>query len=218
MYRGGHDDLFHPEVAVSPEVGVVKRLLCCLAIFADHALAGNGIPLPFEGLYESAGSFAREKVGGAQWRVIAQDVQMRIVKDDQHIELHLLIEVAFPGGGDGPSTYTITNKMWLVKKPEQPEKAKSGKVDLDVLKLNPIAERLEDLGDGYCRPTECRYGYITTKPSHQQRYRSHVTWQLQQVGTGFTQTGDLSARSSGESEWTVYKTWVNRFKQKSRHP
>lgn len=196
----------------------MKRLLSFLLILADYSLASDEIPFPFAGRYESPGSIAREKVDADQWREIPQDVQMRIAEDDNMIELQLLIEVTMPEGSDRPGTYTIANNMWLVKKPDQAANAESGRVDFDVYKINRTTKRFDDLGDGYCQSTECRYHYITAKPDHQQRYRSHLTWQPQHAGREFRQTGDLSAKSTGESEWTTYKTWDNTFRLKTRDP
>ena len=189
-----------------------------LVIFANYSLANDEIPLPFEGLYESRGSFAEEKVAVDQWREIPQDVQMTIVKDDTTIELQLLIKVYTPVGSDSPSEYTISNKVWLVKKPEQHRNAEPGRVDFNVYKINRISEQLNDLGDGYCGAYECRYSYITVKQGHQQRYHSHITWQPQQIGAEFKQTGGLAVKRDGELEWMTYKTWENTFKSNSQQP
>lgn len=197
---------------------MLPRFMFCLMILADYASAGDAIPLPFEGLYESPGSIAREKVSADQWRDIPQDVRMRIVMDDDIVELQLLIAVTLPAGSAGPSSYTITNNMWLVKKKGQPEHAEFGRVYFDVYKINRLSERFEDVGDGYCNASECRYSYITAKPDHQQRYRSYITWQQQHVGTEFEQTGDLSARNTADSEWTIYKIWENNFKLNRQGP
>jgi hypothetical protein len=196
---------------------LAKLFLFCLVIFANYSLASDEIPLPFEGLYESRGSIAKEKIAADQWREIPQDVQMLIVKDENIIELRLLIEVHSPAGNDDPSKYTIANKMWLVKKPEQSNNAKTGRVDFDVYKINRFSNRFDDLGDGYCGTSECRYSYITAKRGHQQRHHSHITWQPQQVRTEFKQTGGLSVKRDGEFEWMTYKTWENTFKLKSQY-
>ena len=195
-----------------------KLLFAYLVIFANYSLANDKIPLPFEGLYESRGSSAKEKIAVDQWREIPQDVQMTIVKDDNTIELQVLIKVYTPEGSEGPSEYTISNKMWLVKKPEQAWHAESGRVDFDVYKINRISEQLNDLGDGYCGTSECRYSYITAKQGHQQRHHSYITWQPQQIGVGFKQTGGLAVKRAGDLEWMTYKTWENTFKSNSQQP
>ncbi len=195
---------------------MAKLLLSCLVIFTHFSLASEEIPLPFEGLYESRGSIAKERIAADQWREIPQDVQMRIVKDDNIIELQLLIKVHPPEGSKGPSKYTIANNLWLVKKVGQPRNAEPGRIDLDVFKIDRLSSRFGDLGDGYCGISECLYSYITAKPGHRQRYRSHITWQPHQVGIEFKQTGDLSIKRDGEFEWLRYKTWENTFKRKSQ--
>lgn len=172
----------------------MKLLFIYLVIFANYSLANDEIPLPFEGVYESRGSSAKEKIAEDQWREIPQDVQMTIVKNDTTIELQLLIKVYTPEGSDGPSEHTIYNKMRLVEKPEQARHAESRRVDFDVYKINRISEQLNDLGDGYCGTSECRYSYITAKQGHQQRYHSHITWQPQHIGAGFKQTGGLAVK------------------------
>ncbi len=197
---------------------VLNLHFLALVIFTHHCLANDDIPLPFEGLYESLGSIAKEKVAANQWREIPQDVQMLIVKDGNIIELQLLIEVHSTEGSNGPSKYTIDNKMWLVKKPEQPRHTKSGRVGFDVYKIDRSSNRFEDLGDGYCGTSECRYSYITAKPGRQQRYHSHISWQPQKAGTEFKQTGGLSVKREGEFEWLTYKTWENTFESKSQAP
>ena len=53
----------------------MRRFLSFLLLLADYSWAGDGIPLPFSGLYESTGSIAREQVNTDQWREIPQDVQ-----------------------------------------------------------------------------------------------------------------------------------------------
>ena len=181
-------------------------------------MANDGIPLPFEGLYESRGSYAKEKIAENQWREIPQDVQMTIVKDDATIELQLLIKVYTPKGSDSPSEHTISNNMRLVKRPEQARHAESGRVDFDVYKINRISKQLNDLGDGYCGTSECRYSYVTAKQGHQQRHHSHITWQPQQIGAGFKQTGGLAIKRDGEHEWITYKTWENTFKEALINP
>ncbi len=108
--------------------------------------------------------------------------------------------------------------MWLVKKPEQPSNAESGRVDFDVYKINHMSEQFDDLGDGYCGPFECRYNYITAKQGYQQRHNSHIAWQPQQIGAEFKQSGGLAIKRDGELEWMTYKTWKNTFKSNSQQP
>ncbi len=79
-----------------------KLFFIYLVIFANYSLANDEIPLPFKGLYESRGSFAKEKIAADQWREIPQDVQMLVIKDDTIIELQLLIKVYTPQGSNGP--------------------------------------------------------------------------------------------------------------------
>ncbi len=196
----------------------MKLMLILLVLFTNYSLADDEIPLPFEGRYESRGSFAKEKLADDQWRESPQDVQMTIVKDDTAIELQLLIKVHTPEGSDGTSENTISNNMRLVRKPEQVRHAKPGRVDFDVYKVNRVSEQLNDLGDGYCGTSECRYSYITAKQDHQQRYHSHITWQPQEIEAGFKQTGGLAVKRDGDSEWMIYKTWENTFTFTSQQP
>ncbi len=75
-------------------------LTLCIAFAAGSSAADDEIPLPFEGLYESRGSSARERVTENRWREIPQDVQIRIFKDKEIIELHLRIQVNASEGED----------------------------------------------------------------------------------------------------------------------
>ncbi len=195
---------------------MVKRLLVLLLVVTGSAAAGDGIPLPFTGLYLSPGGTAREKSGADRWREIAQDVGMRIVKDAEIIELQLRITVTASPDPDRGTPYAIANTMWLVKRPHPSAPAGSGRVDFDVYKTDRATGRFDDVGDGYCRGTECRYEYVTHKPGHQQRYRSHLTWKPQHAGSEFRQIGDLSVKSAADTGWVVYKTWDNQFRRKTR--
>ncbi len=194
----------------------MKRLLVWLLLLADCSFASDEIPLPLAGLYESPGSIAREKIGADRWRNIPQDVQMRVVKEHDIIELQLLIKVRSPEGSGHTSPFTITNKLWLVKHPAQSRNAESGRVEFDVYKINRRTQRFDDVGAGYCDTSECRFSYVTAKPGHQQRYQSHIIWQPQHGGTEFRQIGDLSVKNAGQSEWVIYKTWENTFKRKKQ--
>ena len=90
-------------------------LICLLYFFPGCAVAGDLIPLPFEGNYESRGSVAREQATPEQWRDIPQEVRMRLIRDEEIIELQLEIDVQLTGGNDAPSVHTIFNRMWLVQ-------------------------------------------------------------------------------------------------------
>ena len=193
---------------------MTRLLFACLISIGGCSLADESIPLPFEGLYESPGSFAKEWLNSNRWREIPQDVLMDIVTDGDIVELHLRIKVHAPVGEGGSSVYTISNRMWLARKLQQPGNAESGRVDFDVYKKDPGTDRFEDRGDGHCEPFECRLQYTTEKPGYLQRYRSRITWQSQNLGTGFEQQGGLSMRKDGESEWRTMKTWENTFRRK----
>jgi len=191
-------------------------LALCLACAAGSASADDVIPLPFQGLYESLGSSASERMAENRWRKIPQDVQIRIFKDKEIIALQLHIRVYEPRGEGSSIGYTISNQMWLVEKPQEPSHAGSGRIDFDVYKSNPRSGHFEDRGDGYCEAFDCHYSYITKKPGYQQRYESHINWQPQLAGIEFVQRGSLSRKTDGESEWLSYKTWKNSFRRKHR--
>lgn len=197
---------------------MIIRIVLCLVVFAGSARANDAFPLPFEGLYESRGSVAREKVGDGEWRNIPQDVQLRIAKDGNIAELQLRIQVRSDGVGDDPVTRTIANDMWPVARPEHGKASEAGRVALDVYKRPEGSERFEDLGDGYCVPSECRFSYVTSKPGHRQRYDSRMTWRPARAGTELCQSGDLSSMPAGEAGWNAFKTWENVFTPVAPHP
>lgn len=189
-----------------------------LVVFAGCANANDTILFPFEGLYESRGSVAKEKLGGGQWRDIPQDVQLRIVKDGDVVELKLRIQVQSPEAGDDTDTYTIENDVWLVTRPSQEKGAESGRVDFDVYKLPDGSDRFADLGDGYCTPSQCRFNYVTPKHGHRQRYDAWISWQPASSGTEFRQSGGLSLQPAGRSDWSSFKTWENVFTRVPPNP
>ncbi len=47
-----------------------KVLIVCLLLLRDQTLASGRIPLPLEGLYESRGSLAKERIREGRWRDI----------------------------------------------------------------------------------------------------------------------------------------------------
>jgi hypothetical protein len=124
---------------------LIIRIAFCFLAFAGSARANDDFPLPFEGLYESRGSVAKEKVDDGEWRDIPQDVQLRIAKDGNIAELQLRIQVRSAGAGDAPVTRTIANDMWLVARPEHGKASEAGRVALDVYKRPEGSERFEDL-------------------------------------------------------------------------
>ena len=200
--------------ALDPEVDLAKLLFACLLLIGSSSLAGSAIPLPFEGLYESRDSLAKEWLDTSRWREIPQDVKMHIVKDGDIIELRLNIEVHAPVGKDDSSKYTISNRIWLARKLQQSGNGESGRVDFDVYKKDSRADRFEDRGDGHCEPSECRFHYTTKHPGYRQRYHSRITWQPQHTGTQFAQLGGLSLKKDDESEWRTVKTWQNTFRRR----
>ncbi len=191
-------------------------LTLCLILAAGSSSADDALVLPFEGLFESEGSFARERVAEDRWREIPQDVQLRIHKDKEITELQLHIQVYASGGRGGSPVYTIPNQMWLVEKSQQPSAAKSGRTYFDVYKSDPRSRRFEDRGDGYCEESSCQYSYVTKKPGHEQRYDSFISWQPQLSGIEFTQRGSLSRKNDGESAWRAFKSWNNTFRRRHR--
>ncbi len=191
-------------------------LTLCIAFAAGSSSADDGIPLPFEGLYESRGSSARERVAEDRWREIPQDVQIQILKDKEIIELQLRIQVYASEREDSSNGYTIQNQMWLVEKPQQSSNFESGRIAFDVYKSNPRSGRFEDRGDGYCEASNCQYSYITKKPGYEQRYDSYINWQPPLAGIEFDQRGSLSRKADGESEWLTFKSWKNTFHRAHR--
>jgi hypothetical protein len=191
---------------------MVKLVFFSFMLTATSTLADEAIPFPFEGLYESRGGMAREQLAPGEWRDIPQEVQMRITRQDNIVKLSLRIEAQSTEPGDAQATYTIANDMWLVPKTEKTDAARSGRVEFDIYKLDRSLGRFEDRGDGYCQGLQCRYGYVTTKPNHQQRYHSHITWEAEgAAGSAFRQSGGLSIKPEGEAEWITFKTWINQF-------
>ena len=197
---------------------MIILIVICLVEFAGSARANDAFPLPFEGLYESRGSVAKEKVGDGEWRDIPQDVQLRIAKDGNIAELQLRIQVRSVGAGDGPDTRTIANDIRLVVRSGQGKAKEAGRVALDVYKRPEGSERFEDLGDGYCVPSECRFSYVTAKPRHRQRYESRITWPPASAGNEFRQIGGLSVKPEGEADWNTFKTWENAFTRVAPNP
>jgi hypothetical protein len=161
---------------------------------------------------------AKERVGDGEWRDIPQDVQLRIAKNGNIAELQVRIQVRSAGAGDGPVTRTIANDMWLVARPEKGKATEAGRAAFDVYKRLDGSERFEDLGDGYCVPSECRFSYVTAKPGHRQRYESRMTWRSADAGTEFQQSGGLSLNPAGEADWSTFKTWENVFTRVAPNP
>jgi hypothetical protein len=197
---------------------LIIRIALCFLAFAGSARANDAFPLPFQGLYESRGSLAKEKVGDGEWRDIPQVVRLRIAKDGNIAELQLRIEVRSAGDGDDPLTRTIANDMWLVVRPKQGKATEAGRVAFDVYKRPDGSDRFEDLGDGYCTPSECRFTYVTAKPGHRQRYESRMTWRPAEAGTEFHQSGRLSLQPVGKADWSTFKSWENVFTRVARIP
>jgi hypothetical protein len=186
-------------------------LICLLYFFPGCAVAGDLIPLPFEGNYESRGSVAREQATPEQWRDIPQEVRMRLIRDEEIIELQLEIDVQLTGGNDAPSVHTIFNRMWLVGRSRQAGAGASGRAVFDVYKFIPETSRFDDLGDGYCSVTECSFSYVTVKAGKPQRYHSNVYWEAGQAGETFRQSGGLSLKEAEGLDWVVFKSWENIF-------
>ena len=194
----------------------ISAVLCSSwLLLSTTCLASDQIPFPLDGSYESAGSVAMERVTADQWREIPQDVQLSVLRDKDTIELRLHIDVH--ATEDSHSKYTILNRMWLVKRANQSSAAASGRVEFDVYKCNRISMGCNDMGDGFCDGSQCRYSYITAKSGHQHRYYSHITWQPHQLSTMFNQTGALSVKKDDGHEWVTYKTWKNSFLRKSQN-
>ena len=191
----------------------MRSLLFLLALLpCSLSLAGEQIPLPFPGAYKSPDSTAWQQMPSNEWRAIPQDVDMLISHEGDIIQLTVHISVYADTEVDITRDRTIINQMWLVSKPPAQARRESGRVDFDVYKFSSAANRFEDLGDGYCRPLECRYSYVTDK--QQQRYDSHITWDKEQTGQKFKQSGGLSTRAAGKSEWKMFKKWDNDFSRK----
>jgi hypothetical protein len=193
-------------------------LLVGIAMPIHGAQAGETVPLPFAGLFESRGGFAREKVADGQWRQIPQDVQLLVVRDADIVELRIRIEVSPDAGSAVVEAYTIANDTWLVGKSSPKTDDESDRVEFDVYKKSPDSGPFEDKGDGFCTTSECRYSYITAKPGHSQRYYSHITWEPGREGIEFRQSGGLSSKAEGDLQWTTFKTWDNRFKRAAQSP
>ena len=186
-------------------------IFLCALLFSSSSLAVDDIPLPFLGAYASSDSTAWQQVSSDEWQAIPQDVDMLITHEGDIIQLTVHINVhADP---EISSERVITNRMWLASKPTAESMLEPGRVDFDVYKLNAVENRFVDLGDGYCKPQECRYTYVSEK--QQQRYDSHLTWDKEQVGKKFNQRGGLSSKAPGESEWKMFKKWNNDFSRKA---
>ena len=108
--------------------------------------------------------------------------------------------------------------MWLVARPEHGKASEAGRVALDVYKRPEGSERFEDLGDGYCVPSECRFSYVTSKLGHRQRYESRMTWRPASTGAELAESGGLSLMPAGKADWTSFKTWENVFTRVAPNP
>ena len=177
------------------------------------SLAGEMIPLPFEGAYMSPDSTAWQQITSNEWQAIPQDVDMLITHEGDIIQLTVQISVHADAENGTTSERTIINRMWLASKPTPQSQQEPGRVDFDVYKFSAVDNRFEDLGDGYCKPLECRYTYISEK--QQQRYDSHFTWDQKQSGHKFNQSGGLSTKAPGQSDWKMFKKWNNDFSRKA---
>jgi hypothetical protein len=193
-------------------------LLVCIALPVHAPQAGETAPLPFAGLFESPGGFAREKIADGQWRDIPQDVQLSIARDADIVELRIRIQVSPDASSAGVELYTIANDTWLVSKPGPKAGDPSDRIEFDVYKKSRGSDSFEDRGDGFCQAYECRYSYVTLKSGREQRYLSRITWYARSEGMEFSQSGELSFRLDGELRWTTYKTWDNDFRRIGRQP
>lgn len=185
----------------------IAGLLSC-----NSSLAGERIPLPFQGTFTSKDSTAWQHLTAKKWQAIPQDVDIQIIHEGDIIQLTVNISVHADSENNRSADHYITNRMWLVSKPPPPDSQEPGRVDFDVYKLSPASNDFQDLGDGYCKAFECRYSYISNQ--QRQRYDSHLTWQKHQAGRTFKQTGGLSTRSDDESHWKRIKKWSNEFRRK----
>ena len=138
---------------------------------------------------------------------------MVITHEGDNIQLTVHVSVHADAENGMTSDRTIVNRTWLASKPTAKILREPGRVDFDVYKLNAVDQRFEDLGDGYCKPLECRYTYISEQ--QQQRYDSHITWDEKQTGQKFNQSGGLSTKVPGQSEWKMFKKWNNDFNRKA---
>ena len=179
----------------------------------SQSMAGDDIPLPFLGAYTSPDSTAWQQTSSKEWQAIPQDVDMLINHEGDIIQLTVHISVHTDAENGTTSERTIINRMWLASKPTTKTLREPGRVDFDVYKLNAVDNRFEDLGDGYCKPLECRYTYISEQ--QQQRYDSHITWGEKQAGQKFNQSGGLSSKAAGQSDWKMFKKWENDFSRKA---
>ena len=177
------------------------------------SLAGDEIPLPFHGTYVSSESTAWQQVSSDEWEPIPQSVDMLITHEGDIVQMTVRINVHADTGDELTNDRIITNRMWLASKPTTKTLLEPGRVDFDVYKLNAVENRFEDLGDGYCNPQECRYTYISEK--QQQRYDSHLTWDKEQAGKKFNQSGGLSTKTPGQSDWKMFKKWDNDFNRRT---
>ena len=178
-----------------------------VAIALAHA--SQDFRFPFTGTYQSMGSEARELTSRENntWVDIPQNVYLTFAKDQDILELRLLIEVLDP---TGQKLYPIENSMWL---------RYVGNNQLEVYKLNQSANGFDKVGSGGCSPVSCSFEYVIWVQNngnpYQQRYMSTIRWKHGSTADGFTQSGSLSAKVSdvedGEDPWLVFKTWSNQF-------
>ena len=182
-------------------------------LFSSPSLAVDAIPLPFIGAYTSSDSTAWQQVSSDEWQAIPQYVDMQIAHEGDIIQLTVHISVYADSEAGISSERIITNRMWLASKPTAKSQLEPDRVDFDVYKLNAVDNRFEDLGDGYCKPQECRYSYVSDKL--QQRYESHLTWDKEQAGKKFNQSGGLATKEPGQSDWKMFKKWDNDFSRKT---
>jgi hypothetical protein len=139
-----------PEHSMKSTSHLAPIMACILLSTSGCVDAGEVIPPPIDGDYASRNSVAREQTAPEQWRDIQQEVRMRETRDAEIIELRLEIDVHMAEDNDGPSLYTIANRMWLAGRAEQIPEEGTDRVDFDVYKLNPLTARFDDQGDGYC--------------------------------------------------------------------
>ncbi len=173
------------------------------------AHASQDLRFPFAGTYQSLGSEAQELTSRENnaWVDIPQNVYLTFVKDQDILELRLLIEVL---DRNGQKLYPIENSMWL---------RHVGNNQLEVYKLNRSSNDFDKVGAGGCSPMSCSYEYVIWVQNngnpYQQRYMSTIKWKDGSTASGFTQSGSLSAKVSdvedGQDPWLVFKTWSNQF-------
>jgi hypothetical protein len=194
---------------LSRALGLLLGIMVLSVMAVTEASDSHAFPLPFSGTFQSLASEARELTSpnANSWVTIPQNVFLTLTKDNDIVELQLLIEVL---DDIGRVRYPINNSMWLRRVADN---------EFEVYKRDKNEGRFEHVGDGSCTTASCAFQYVIQAQNngnpYKQRYMSMITWAPDDIGRGFSQSGSLSAEvtddASGEKSWTVFKTWANEF-------